>query len=191
MELAGKSENDKTNRSCSTNVDNNRFSTKIYFELRKQNFLEAFDREHESLSNCQDTNSVGEIVAKDPKTIVEENPPPNKRLKFPATESHFGWQHIPDPVTPTPSMDHVYEPRSNPSNTVKDSSLFPTANAISGIPVKVFKDPNQLDEVPSPENYLPKKVALTLNNDSPPTSMDFHPTRNFILLGCFIPDITI
>ncbi|KAI9107012.1 hypothetical protein K1719_022540 [Acacia pycnantha] len=62
MELARKSENDETNPSCSTNVDNN--------------------REQESLSNCQDTNSVGEIVAEDPKAIVEENPPPIKGSSF-------------------------------------------------------------------------------------------------------------
>ncbi|KAK4277208.1 hypothetical protein QN277_015234 [Acacia crassicarpa] len=175
MKLPGKSEDDETNQSCSTNVDNN--------------------REHESLSNCQDTNSVREIVTEDPKTAVEENPPPNKRLKFPATESHLNWQNIPEPV------DRVCEQRSNPSNPVKSddrspssvigSSIFPLVDAISGMPVKVFEDPNQLDEVPLPasesclpkaESCLPKEVVLTMNIDSAPTSMDFHPYWRLILL---------
>ncbi|KAI9106518.1 hypothetical protein K1719_022046 [Acacia pycnantha] len=100
---------------------------------------------------------------------------------------------------------------SNPVNSddrspssVVDSSLFPSVDEISGVKVPVVfvkgrliggvEEVMKLEEeeklgvlfdiqmVPSPEYCLPKKVALTLDNDSPSTSMDFHPTRNFILL---------
>ncbi|XP_028798247.1 topless-related protein 1 [Neltuma alba] len=256
MVLAGKFEDAETYLSCFTTVDDNRFSTKIYFELRKQKFLEALDtndrskaldilmkdvkvfapghedllkemtqlltinniREHESLSNYQDTNSVRKIVLEDLKTIIEENPLLNGKLKFPAIKSQrlssllsqsLNWQHllckhpIPEPVIQTLFVDHVCKLCSDPSNpvnsddcgpsTVTDSSLFPTANESSEASVKVLEDPNQilkgesckaLNEVTSSavKSYLPRKVVLTLNDDSPPTSMDFHPTWHTVLL---------
>ncbi|XP_054793941.1 protein TOPLESS-like isoform X1 [Prosopis cineraria] len=245
MVLAGKFDDAETYLSCFTTVDDNRYSTKIYFELRKQKFLEALDRndrskaldilikdlkvfspgheelleemtllltinnirEHESLSNYQDTNSVRKIVVEDLKTIIEENPLFNGKLKFPAIKSQsLNWQHmlckrlIPEPVMQTLFVDHIFKLCSNPVNsddcgpsTVTDSLLFPAAKESSETSVKVLGDPNRifkgkscqaLDEVTSSatESCLPQKVVLTLNDNSPPTSMDFHPTWHAILL---------
>lgn len=44
MILDGKWEDVEQYLSSFTKVDDNRYSTKIYFEIRKQNFFEALDR---------------------------------------------------------------------------------------------------------------------------------------------------
>ncbi|KAK8544758.1 hypothetical protein V6N13_045837 [Hibiscus sabdariffa] len=116
-----------------TSVSDNKYSTKIYFEIRKLNFLEAlnnndhakaldilskrsiwFNREQELLSTYEDAESSRKILMNELKKLIELNPIFHGKLKFPVIKRQsLNWQHIqcqypqPNPDIETLFEDHV------------------------------------------------------------------------------------
>ncbi|KAG2400304.1 Topless-related protein [Vigna angularis] len=120
-----------------TRIDDNMHSTKIYFEIRKQKYLEALDMEHASLSTYGDANSVRKIVADGIIKLVEENPQLHGKLKFPTFRKQrlyyllnqsLNWQHkvCKDPLgvsdMKTFLMDRVSGSSLNPSSLQSEGS---------------------------------------------------------------------
>ncbi|GLT77952.1 hypothetical protein SLA2020_495050 [Shorea laevis] len=107
-----------------TSASDNRHSNKVYFEIRKQNFLKHLTimtenrravqrndllltfndiREHDALSVYGDTKSARTMLMCDLKKIIEANPIFHGKLKFPSIQSQrlrrlinqsLNWQHI-------------------------------------------------------------------------------------------------
>ncbi|KAK8505398.1 hypothetical protein V6N12_067365 [Hibiscus sabdariffa] len=110
-----------------TSVSDNKYSTKIYFEIRKLNFLEALNNnDHakaldilskdlkELLSTYEDAESSRKILMNELKKLIELNPIFHGKLKFPVIKRQsLNWQHIqcqypqPNPDIETLFEDHV------------------------------------------------------------------------------------
>ncbi|KAL1802255.1 hypothetical protein ACET3Z_030902 [Daucus carota] len=70
-----------------TNVEDNRFSVKIYYELRKHKYLEALDRENEQLSKYDNMVEARGTMMMELKKIIGANPVFNGKLEFPSLRS--------------------------------------------------------------------------------------------------------
>ncbi|KAH6804772.1 hypothetical protein C2S51_033019 [Perilla frutescens var. frutescens] len=271
-----------------TVVEDNKYSTKIYFEIRKQKFLEALDkhefstaldillkdlkvfaqsnkelykemaqllalddfRENDSLAFYGDTLSARKRLLDELRAVIEANPLLQGRTRFPQINKSrlrrlinqsLNWQHIhcthphPQPHIDTLFTDHKCPGPDNMQDQLnKDSSMPPTALAVSASPVSgdstsnqssVIKSPitpstvilgnlshqgdskncndtsnmeltEPMDEVESSsdistrcqasENELPaefpRTVERTLSIGCSPTTMDFHPVHEALLL---------
>ncbi|KAH7573515.1 hypothetical protein JRO89_XS03G0162800 [Xanthoceras sorbifolium] len=108
-----------------TKVDDNRYSMKIFFEIRKQKYLEALDRENEQLSKYGDTKSARSIMLVELKKLIEANPLFRDKLAFPTLKQSrlrtlinqsLNWQHQlcknprPNPDIKTLFIDHTCSP---------------------------------------------------------------------------------
>ncbi|ONK67561.1 uncharacterized protein A4U43_C05F1320 [Asparagus officinalis] len=108
-----------------TKVDDNRYSMKIFFEIRKQKYLEALDRENEQLSKYGDTKSARSIMLIELKKLIEANPLFREKLLFPSLKASrlrtlinqsLNWQHQlcknprPNPDIKTLFTDHTCAP---------------------------------------------------------------------------------
>ncbi|KAG1327125.1 hypothetical protein COCNU_01G010590 [Cocos nucifera] len=216
--LAGNWEEAERYLSGFTKFNDNRHSTKIYFEIRKQKYLEALDRhdkgkaldilvkdlrvsstsnektfqeltlllsldnfrENEDLSEHGDTQTARVMMMAQLKRLIEANPRFKDKLQFPVIKASrlrtlinqsLNWQHglckypSPRPNMKTLLVDH-YCPQTNvapggSSRAVGSSGIAPSQHALG---------------------ELPRTVAMTLNQDSAVTSMDFHPAQPTILL---------
>uniref|UniRef100_A0A251V9N6 Putative CTLH LisH motif, WD40/YVTN repeat-like-containing domain protein n=1 Tax=Helianthus annuus TaxID=4232 RepID=A0A251V9N6_HELAN len=101
-----------------TKVEDNRYSMKIFFEIRKQKYLEALDRQlfkeitqlltldnfrqNEQLSKYGDTKSARSIMLVELKKLIEANPLFREKLAFPVFKASrlrtlinqsLNWQH--------------------------------------------------------------------------------------------------
>ncbi|GFQ00446.1 topless-related protein 1 [Phtheirospermum japonicum] len=122
-----------------TAVDDNNYSTKIYFEIRKQKYLESLDKEHDSLTFYGDVSSARKRIINDLRSVIEANPLLQGRTKFPQINKSrlrrlinqsLNWQHIhcanphPQPHIDTLFTDHKCpEPDNVLDQLNKDSSL--------------------------------------------------------------------
>ncbi|KAG6383580.1 hypothetical protein SASPL_156669 [Salvia splendens] len=72
-----------------TKVDDNRYSMKLFFEIRKQKYLEALDKhdlsklDNEQLSKYGDTRSARAVMLVELKKLIEANPLFRDKLQFP------------------------------------------------------------------------------------------------------------
>ncbi|KAL0319133.1 UNVERIFIED_CONTAM: protein TOPLESS [Sesamum angustifolium] len=104
-----------------TKVDDNRYSMKIFFEIRKQKYLEALDKENDQLSKYGDTKSARAIMLVELKKLIEANPLFRDKLQFPTLKNSrlrtlinqsLNWQHQlcknpkPNPDIKTLFVDH-------------------------------------------------------------------------------------
>ncbi|KAK4750160.1 hypothetical protein SAY87_027609 [Trapa incisa] len=65
-----------------TRLDDNRFSLKIYFHMRKQHFLETLDGENKKLSLYKDALTERGKMMAELKRIIMANPVFKGRLRF-------------------------------------------------------------------------------------------------------------
>ncbi|GAY45903.1 hypothetical protein CUMW_092910 [Citrus unshiu] len=87
MVLAGKLDEAEKYLSGFTQVHENMLSTKTYFELRRQKFLEALDKQHESLARYGDPKTERRNVVRGLKQCIQENPAFSGKLLFPITST--------------------------------------------------------------------------------------------------------
>ncbi|KAG8487178.1 hypothetical protein CXB51_020804 [Gossypium anomalum] len=70
-----------------TKVEDNRYSMKIFFEIRKQKYLEALDRIEQRLAVEILVKDLKNIMLVELKKLIEENPVFRDKLAFPAFKS--------------------------------------------------------------------------------------------------------
>ncbi|CAH2044513.1 unnamed protein product [Thlaspi arvense] len=136
-----------------TKVDDNRYSMKIFFEIRKQKYLEALDGENEQLSKYGDTKTARSIMLGELKKLIEANPLFRDKLMFPTLRSSrlrtlinqsLNWQHQlcknprPNPDIKTLFTDHTCavpngplapSPVNQPVTTLTKPATFPSLGA--------------------------------------------------------------
>uniref|UniRef100_F6H3W7 CTLH domain-containing protein n=1 Tax=Vitis vinifera TaxID=29760 RepID=F6H3W7_VITVI len=70
-----------------TKLEDNKFSTKIFFEIRKQKYLETLDRKHKSLGKYGDTLSARASILREIKKAIGANPVFVGKMELPAIDT--------------------------------------------------------------------------------------------------------
>ncbi|OMP11455.1 hypothetical protein COLO4_03799 [Corchorus olitorius] len=191
-----------------TKVDDNRYSMKIFFEIRKQKYLEALDR--------QEKGKAVEILVGDLKVFSTFNEELYKEITQLLTLNNFRENEQLSKYGDTKTA------RSWMANASASSSVQAAVVTASSIPVpqnqvSVLKHPRTPPTAPGMVDYqnpdhdqlmkrlrptpsveevtyptqrqqawslddLPRTVAFTMHQGSAVTSMDFHPSHHTLLL---------
>ncbi|KAL4650810.1 hypothetical protein ACB092_01G115100 [Castanea dentata] len=172
-------DNDKASGILMNNLKVLASHRKGLFESMEQLFKSEKKKEHILYSQYKGTE-VGRILMTDHvKKDIEADSLLSGKLKFPINQSNsWKWQHRhcihPNPIINTLFVDHVFQPQYNLSiaqPAVKKS-----------IATSLVTYPGQSHiSVPIPDD-IPKTLARTLNEESSPMSMDFHPVLKTVLL---------
>ncbi|KAK4600687.1 hypothetical protein RGQ29_010368 [Quercus rubra] len=183
-------ENDDSDKASGILMNNLKFLAsrrKGLFESMEQLFKSENKKEHILYSQYKGTE-VGRILTIDHvKKDIEADSHLSGKLRFPINQSNrlcnliiqsWKWWHRrcihPNPILNTLFVDHVCQPQYNLSiaqPAVKQS-----------IATSLLTYPGQSHiSVPIPDD-IPKTLARTLNEESSPMSMDFHPVLQTLLL---------
>ncbi|KAH9760537.1 Topless-related protein 1 [Citrus sinensis] len=189
MILDGKWEDVEQYLSSFTKVDDNRYSTKIYFEIRKQNFFEALDG--------HDIAKALNILKKDLKDFAPGNEELFKELAQLLTldDISLNWQHVhcanpqPNPDINTLFVDHVcqlqetdFSGQSSESNALPPqttqspsswnfSSSMLTDSAVSFVALSLSDPTNKAVTMDRPEDsdILSEKSPVRILNEQAST----------------------
>ncbi|OMP03724.1 hypothetical protein CCACVL1_02292 [Corchorus capsularis] len=188
----------------------NRYSMKIFFEIRKQKYLEALDRQNEQLSKYGDTKSARNIMLHQ----LCKNPRLNPDIKTLFTDHSCSpttnGAHSPPPnltnnplVGPIPKAGAFppigahgpFQPVVSPSSSAiagwmsSGNPSLPHAAAVAAAPPGLVQPSSVsfsgIAHTPNvySQDDLPKTVLRALNQGTNVMSMDFHPQQQTILLG--------
>ncbi|KAF5947475.1 hypothetical protein HYC85_013432 [Camellia sinensis] len=178
-----------------TKVDDNRYSMKIFFEIRKQKYLEALDNSFASYFGLKrDCAKAVDVLVKDLKVFSTFNEDlfkeitqlltlENFRLKF-FFQVHFVAGILKRPRTPTNNAAVDYQ-TADSEHVLKRSRPFGMPDEVNNLPVNIlpvgYNAQNHGQSSYSSDD-LPKPVVMTLNQGSAVKSMDFHPVQQILLL---------
>ncbi|RDY02902.1 Topless-related protein 1, partial [Mucuna pruriens] len=203
--------------SAFTKLSDNAYSQKIFFEIRKHKYIEAVDsrdwskavqilandlkvfakvnqelfseitelltlgniRENEKLSKYSDVKSSRALLFFELSKVIKANPVFHNKLEFPnITSSRL-------PILINQSLNWQHEHCKNPPENPQIKTLYVDHLCGEGAPSN------------SPANNLlhgslPNTLVRSFNESSSPTSMDFHPIQQFLLIvGTNVGSLTL
>ncbi|KAL8496925.1 hypothetical protein ACS0TY_020564 [Phlomoides rotata] len=179
-----------------TVVEDNKYSTKIYFEIRKQKFLEALDKHEFSVAL--------DILLKDLKVFSQSNKELYKEMaqlmvlddirENSSLASYGDTLSARKRLSTGMSMSDQFTPTAVNLGKLSNQIIGGSSNCHDASNLKSI---NPFDEVASPSDSsshcqgsadeipseFPKTVERILNVGSSVTTMDFHPVLETLLLG--------
>ncbi|PPR80534.1 hypothetical protein GOBAR_AA40176 [Gossypium barbadense] len=155
-----------------TKVDDNRYSMKIFFEIRKQKYLEALDK--------HDRSKAVEILVKDLKVFATFNEELFKEITQLLTLENFENEQLSkygDTKSARAIMLVELKKLIEANPLFRDKLQFPN---LKNSRLRTLINQSQAFSAP---DDLPRAVARMLNQGSSPMSMDFHPVQQTLLLA--------